>query len=380
MIPYGKQWIDDDDIHSVLDILNHDFITQGPMINQFEKKFAEKVGSKYAVAVSNGTAALHLANLAANLKSGENGITTPMTFAASANCIRYCGSTVKFADIYSNGLVNPKEIEKNIDQKSKVIIPVDYSGISTEIDQIKEIADKHNLIIIQDSCHSLGGKYKNSTIGDCKYSDMTVFSFHPVKHITTGEGGMITTNSKEFYEKLSLLRTHGITKEDSRFLNTNEGGWYYEMQFLGYNYRLTDIQAALGISQLNKLDKFVKRRREIAEIYQREFNQNPNFSYIHEPSGVFASYHLFPILLNDRLKKLRKDVFNELRKNNIGVQILYIPVYYHPYYQNLGYKKGICPIAEDFYDRVICLPMYPKMDENDINNVIENVYLSLKKF
>jgi UDP-4-amino-4,6-dideoxy-N-acetyl-beta-L-altrosamine transaminase len=371
MIPYGKQYIDNEDIEEVKKVLNSDYLTTGPKVNEFEEKVAKYVGAKYAVAVSNGTAALHIACMAAGLKKGEELITSPMTFAASSNCALYCGANPVFADITEQGLIDPEKIEEKITNKTKIIIPVDYSGLPCNMQIIQEIADKHDLIVIEDSCHALGAKYQGNHVGDCRYSDMNIFSFHPVKHITTGEGGMITTNSKEIYEKLKILRTHGITK-DKKFLKNDEGPWYYEMQYLGYNYRLTDLQCALGISQLRKLDKFISRRREIAKIYSEKFYDETFFNILVENKNQYSSYHLFPILLKNKAK--RKEIFEELRKNNLWVQVHYIPVYLQPYYQKLGHIKGLCPISEEFYRREISIPMYPAMTDDDINTVIDTIF------
>lgn len=369
MIPYGKQYIDDEDINAVIKVLKSDYLTQGPVIGEFEKEFAKFVDAKYAVAVSNGTAALHVAALAAGLKKGDAVVSTPMTFAASTNCALYCGASVNFADILPNGLINPDLIEKQINQNTKMMIPVDYSGHTCDWEKIKEIADKKHLNIIQDGCHALGAKYKGSKIGACKYSDMTVFSFHPVKHITTGEGGMITTNSKELYEKLNMFRTHGITKDHEKLQNKDEGPWYMEMHMLGFNYRMTEIQSALGLTQLKKCDKFVSRRREIAKIYDQELSNLKYFDTISEPQDSFSAYHLYPVLIKDKFSNKKKDIFNKLREKGLGVQVHYIPVYFHPYYQQLGFKKGLCPVSEKFYEKEISIPMFPAMNDAQIQEV-----------
>jgi UDP-4-amino-4,6-dideoxy-N-acetyl-beta-L-altrosamine transaminase len=369
MISYGKQFVDEEDINEVVKVLKSNFLTTGPKVKEFEEKFANFVGSKYAVAVSSGTAALHIACLAAELKQGDELITSPMTFAASANCALFCGAKPIFVDINEQGLIDENKIEAKITNRSKITIPVHYTGLPCDMEKIKEIADKYNLIIIEDACHALGARYKESKIGDCRYSDMAIFSFHPVKHITTGEGGMITTNSKELYKKLLLLRTHGITKDFQDFLNKDGGDWYCEMQDLGFNYRITDFQCALGISQLNKVEGFIKKRKEIAERYKKAFENNKNIEFIEEREGQINSYHLFIIKVKDGEVKAR--LFNYLKKRGIACQVHYIPVYLHPYYQKLGYEKGLCPKAEEFYNRIISIPIYPDLTEEEQNKVIK---------
>lgn len=371
IIPYGLQSIDNADIEEVVKVLKSNWLTTGPKISEFEIKFAKYVGSKYAVAVSSGTAALHLACLAAGLKEDEELITTPMTFAASANCAFYCKARPIFVDIKENGLIDEEKIEEKINRKTRIILPVHYTGLSCNMQKIREIGTKHKLIIIEDACHALGAKYEDSTIGDCKYSDMTVFSFHPVKHITTGEGGMITTNSKELYEKLLLLRNHGITKDPSKLINKNEGPWYYEMQDLGFNYRITDFQCALGIMQLNKIDIFIEKRREIAKKYEKAFQDIKSIEIINEDKNSFNPYHLFVIKVKDGETRLK--LFNHLKSNNILCQVHYMPIYWYPYYQKKGYNKGICPNTEYFYNRIISLPIYPDLKDEEQKIVIEKI-------
>lgn len=370
-IPYGKQTIDDEDVSSVSDTLNSDFLTTGPKIEEFEKKFALYTGSKYAVAVSSGTAGLHLACLAAGLSEGDELITTPMTFAASSNCALYCGARPVFADINESGLINPEKIKDKVTIKSKIIIPVHYMGLPCDLKEIKEIADKNNLVVIEDACHALGATYENTKIGDCRYSDMAVFSFHPVKQITTGEGGMITTNSIELYNKLKMLRTHGITREQDKFHRKNEGSWYHEMQTLGFNYRITDFQCALGVSQLKKIGWFLKRRREIANRYNSYLNSISQLELIKSPQDRDNAYHLFVLKVKDAT--VRRNLFDFLKSKGILCQVHYIPVYWHPYYKSLGYKEGICPVAEDFYHRIISIPIYPSLKDEEQDYVTKAI-------
>jgi perosamine synthetase len=379
-IPYGKQWIDQEDIDSVVSVLKSDYLTTGPMVDTFEKTFANYVGSKYAVAVSSGTAALHTAAFAAGISKDDDVITTPMTFAASSNCVLYQGGKPVFADINKKTYnINPNEIKKKITKKTKAIIPVDYTGKPCELDEINEIAEKHDLTIIEDASHAIGSTYKGEKIGSI--SDLSIFSFHPVKHMTTGEGGMITTDSKELYEKLFLFRNHGITKDEDDFISKSDGGWFYEQQLLGFNYRITDLQCALGLSQLKKIDDFIKRRREIVKRYCEEFKKIEGIITPFHHEYVNPSWHLYVIQLNlEKLSVNRKKIFDELRKNKLGVQVHYIPVYFHPYYQKLGFKKGLCPNAEWLYDRIISLPLFPKMNDNDVDFVIETVKNIVNKY
>lgn len=369
-IPYGKQTIDDDDIKAVAEVLKSDFITTGPKVEEFERKVADYVGAKYAVAISNGTSALHAACFAAGIGEGDEVITTPITFAASANCALYCGAKPVFADIDKESYnISPADIKEKITDKTKAIIAVHFTGQPCEMDEIHKIAKENNLIVIEDAAHALGADYNGKKIGSL--SDMTTFSFHPVKHITTGEGGMIVTNDEKIYERLKLFRTHGITREE-KYLSKNDGPWYYEQIDLGYNYRITDIQCALGVSQMNKLDGFVAKRRMLVERYNKAFE---NISEIVTPKqieGCNNSYHLYVIKVNNRL-----DVFNKLRAVGIGVNVHYIPVYKHPYYQKNGYDKVYCPNAEDYYEHCISLPLYPKLIIEEQDYVIENVIKSV---
>ncbi|MFJ7970429.1 UDP-4-amino-4,6-dideoxy-N-acetyl-beta-L-altrosamine transaminase [Psychrobacillus sp. NPDC096389] len=377
-LPYGKQWIDEEDIEKVVNILRGDYLTTGPNILDFEQNVANYVGAEYAVAFSNGTAALHGATFAAGIKKGDEVITTPLTFAASANCVLYEGGTVVFGDINPRTYnISPIEIENKITSKTKAIIPVHFTGQPAQLDEIHTLAKRNNLVVIEDAAHALGAKYKGKKIG--ALSDMTMFSFHPVKHITTGEGGVITTDNKEYYDKLIQFRSHGITR-DSSLMQENHGPWYYEMQFLGYNYRMTDIQAALGSSQLNKLDSFILRRKEIVAAYNEAFIQIPQVQIPFQEKDTDSSWHLYVLKLNlNYLTVSRKEVFEELQKLNIGVNVHYIPVHTLPYYQQLGYVKGTLPNAENLYEEIISLPMFPLMQDQDVKDVIEAVKLVIGK-
>lgn len=379
-IPYGRQHIDDEDIQAVVEVLRSDYLTTGPKIEEFEQKFAEYVGTKYAVAISNGTAALHAACYAAGISDGDEVITTPITFAASANAVLYCGGRPIFADIdeitYN---IDPEEIKKKITPKTKAIIPVHYTGQACDMDKILEIAQKNKLIVIEDAAHALGAEYCSRKIGSIAH--MTTFSFHPVKHITTGEGGMITTNDEELYRKLLLFRAHGITRQKNLLHKKHEGSWYYEQLELGYNYRMTDIQSALGISQLKKIEQNVDRRREIAERYNDAFRTADGVVIPFQADYQLSSWHLYVILLDNKLLKgKRKEIFNALREAGVGVNVHYIPVYYFPYYEQLGYMKGLCPNAEAFYENAITLPLYPQMDDEEIEYVIEYVIKTINIF
>lgn len=376
-LPYGRQLIDQLDVQAVIDVLKSDYLTTGPSISKFEEALAEYVGTKYAVSFSSGTAALHGACFAAGINEGDEVITSPMTFAASSNCILYQNGKPIFADIDNKTYnISPREIEKNITSRTKAIIPVDFTGQPAALDAIKDIATKHNLVVIEDAAHALGAKYKGQFVGSI--SDMTMFSFHPVKHITSGEGGAITTNNKEYYDKLIQFRSHGITRDIER---KKLEPWYYEMQFLGYNYRMTDIQAALGHSQLEKLDVFIQRRKKYVEIYNKELKYINEISIPIEMNEVDSSWHLYIIRLDlSKLSSDRREIYEELHKLNIGVNVHYIPVYWHPYYQQLGYKKGICPIAEQVYEEFITLPLFPGMTEKDVYDVIDAVKVTITKF
>lgn len=379
-LPYAQQWVDEEDIGEVVKVLKSDFLTTGPKIEEFEKRFADYVGAKYAVSISNGTAALHAACFAAGINEGDEVITSPITFAASANCVLYQGGKPAFADINPKSYnIDVEDIERKITKKTKAIIPVDFTGQAVDIDGINEIAKKYGLVVIEDAAHSLGAEYKGKKIGSLV--DMTTFSFHPVKHITTGEGGMITTNDEKLYNKLKLFRTHGITRDKEMLHNKEEGPWFYEQLELGYNYRMTDIQAALGISQLNKINGFLKRRREIAKKYDEYLKNIDGIILPYQESFSKSAWHLYVIQLElEKFKVGRKEIFEALQAENIGVNVHYIPVYYHPYYKRLGYEKGLCPNAEKLYERIITLPLYPKMKDKDIEDVVNALDKVLKYY
>ncbi len=376
IIPYGKQDIDQKDIAAVVDALQSDFLTQGPRIPAFEKAFAEYVNARYAVAVSNGTAALHLAAMALNVNENSNVITTPVTFAASANCVRYCGGKVTFADIDpATATLDLSKVKALLEASPKGtysgIIPVDFAGFPVNLEAFRELADEYGLWIIEDACHAPGGYFSGRSgekefCGNGKFADLAIFSFHPVKHIACGEGGMITTNDPALYEKLLLLRTHGITKDPAK-LHENHGGWYYEMQELGFNYRLTDFQAALGLTQLEKADKGLARRREIAAYYTAKFAGSQVDTSLAD-NGDGHAYHLYIIKT-----KNRKQLYDKLREHHIYAQVHYIPVHMMPYYQNLGYRKGQYPLAEAYYEECLSLPMYPALSQEDLDFVIQTV-------
>lgn len=367
---YGRQYIDEKDIQSVVEVMKSDFLTCGPKIEELEGKLCEITGAKYAVAVSNGTAALHVACLAAGIRKGDEVITTPITFAASANSVLYCGATPIFADINRETYnIDPEDIERKITKRTKAIIAVDFTGQAVELDRIKDICKKHNLILIEDGAHSIGTKYNGIPVGNI--SDLTTFSFHPVKTITGGEGGAIMTNSKEIYENLLLFRSHGITRNSEQLENVSHGGWYYEQIELGYNFRITDMQAALLISQLDKLEMFKIRRQEIVSRYNVAFKEIPEIILQKEIPESDTTRHLFIIQLAlDKLNATRKQIFDALCAENINCNVHYIPVYYFPYYKKLGYDKGLCPKAEKLYERIITIPLYYSMSNSDVDDVI----------
>lgn len=370
-IPYGRQCIEEDDIQAVVDVLRSDYLTTGPKIAEFERTVAAYVGAKYAVAVSNGTAALHIACLAAGITEGDEVITTPITFAASANCVLYCGGTPVFADIDPETYnIDPEDIRRKITPRTKAIIPVHFAGQPCDMDAIHAIAKEYHLTVIEDGAHALGAEYRGVKIGGL--SDMTTFSFHPVKPITTGEGGMVMTNDGALYERLKLFRTHGITREETLMEETDEvkGAWYYQQLELGYNYRMTDIQAALGSSQMKKLDWFLEKRRQIAQRYNEAFADAEEIITPAQMEGALSGWHLYVIQVP---RNRRKAIFDNLRQKGIGVNVHYIPVYKHPYYQSHGYHSVVCPHAEKLYEGIISLPIYPRLTEEEQMYVVDTV-------
>ena len=362
-IPYGRQSIDEEDISAVCSVLRSDFITTGPKIEEFEQAVCSYVGTQYGVAVSSGTAALHCAMYALGIGPGDEVIVPPITFVSTANCICFMGATPVFADVDQDTLlINPKEVEAKISCRTKAIIGVDYAGQPCDWDSLRAIADKFNLAIVADSCHALGATYKGRKVGTL--ADMTVFSFHPVKHITTGEGGMVTTCNKDYFDKMRIFRSHGITS-DVRQREHNKT-WVYEMVDLGYNYRITDIQCALGVNQLKKLSGWIKRRQEIAERYDQFFDENSlSLNPLTVRQDVNHAYHIYVVRTENRNK-----IFYNLRDHGIGVNVHYMPVYLHPYYhKKFGYKEGLCPVAEVAYDQLLTLPLYPVMLNEDIERI-----------
>lgn len=367
-IPYGRQSINEQDIEAVVNVLKSDYLTTGPKIAEFERKVADYTGAKYAVAIANGTAALHAACYAARIGEGDEVITTPITFAASSNCVLYCGGTPVFADINSETYnISPEDIERKITPKTKAIIAVHFTGQPCEMEQIHAIAHKYNLTVIEDGAHALGAEYQEKRVGTL--SDMTTFSFHPVKHITTGEGGMILTDNPELYQRLKLFRTHGITREEE-LLTKNDRPWYYEQLDLGYNYRITDIQCALGVSQMDRLPEFLEKRKQIAKRYNEAFAANEQIQLPYQKEGCDNAWHLYVIRIKNGK---RKEVFEKLRAAGIGVNVHYIPVYQHPYYRTHGYAEVTCPNAEEYYKECISLPMYPDLKEEEQEYVIKKV-------
>lgn len=378
VIPYGHQCITDEDVEAVVEALKSDYMTQGPRIGEFEKIFANYIGCKYACMVSNGTAALHLCAMALGIRPGDKVITTPITFVASANGFRYLGAEIVFCDIDPKTFLIDIDKLEQILKKSpkgtyKAVIPVDFAGYPIDEERLRILADVYGFAIVVDACHAPGGSFIDSKgekqmVGNCNYADLTCFSFHPVKHIATGEGGAVTTNNKELYDKVALYRTHGITKDPS-LLKKNDGGWYYEMQELGYNYRITEMQAALGITQLKRLDWSIKRRNEIAIKYDNAFKDTV-VKTPYRQNNITHAFHLYIILVPT---EERKDLYDFLRANNIFSQVLYIPAHTMPYYRQFGWKDGDMPVAENYYNHCLALPMFPSLTEEDQDWVIEKV-------
>ena len=379
MIPYGRQSIDDDDIKAVIDVLTSDWLTTGPKILEFEQKFADVVHAKEAVAVSNGTAALHTAMYALGIQKGDEVIVPTMTFAATANCVVFQGAKPVFTDVDPDTLlIDPDKIEEKITPRTRAIIAVDYAGQPCDYDHLWEIANRHHLTVVDDACHSLGGQYKNQPVGSL--AQLNTFSFHPVKHITTAEGGMITTDSPELAKRMRLFRSHGISTDHRQ--REEQGSWFYEMLDLGFNYRLTDIQCALGISQLKHLPEWVSRRQMIAKRYDMAFAGMPEITPLGVRKDVSHAYHLYVIRLNlEKIKTDRTTIFKALRAEGIGANVHYIPAHLHPFYQqNLGTKRGMCPVAEKAYEEIISIPIFPKMNDNDVNIVINTVQKVIRAF
>lgn len=376
-IPYGRQNITDDDIKAVTETLKSDYLTQGPKIKEFEEKFAKYVGAKYAVAVNNATSALHLAATALGVKTGDKVIVTPMTFAASANCIRYCGGDVKFCDIDPETYLMDIKKLRNILEASpkgtyKGVVIVDFAGYPHNLEEFRKLCDEYGMWIIEDACHAPGAWFTDSEgrkqkSGNGKFADISIFSFHPVKHIATGEGGMATTDNPELYKKLCHYRTHGITKNPAE-LHKNDGGWYYEMQDLGFNYRLTDFQAALGVSQLDRADAGLARRQEIARKYDEAFKGIKEIKTPKRASDIFHAFHLYIIQVEDR-----KGLYDFLHEQGVYAQVHYVPLHLMPYYQALGNKPGDLPVVEDYYEHCLSLPMFPTLMDEEQDYVIAKV-------
>lgn len=357
---YGRQLIDEADMQAVQGVLESDFLTCGPKVRAFEQAICDYTGAKYCVAVANATAGLHIAALAAGLQPGDEAITSPITFLSSSNCICFTGATPIFADIdEATANIDPEEIKKHITDKTKVLIPVHFAGQSCDMEAIAAIAKKHNLMVIEDAAHAIGSDYKDTKVGSCKYSDMTVFSFHPVKTVTTGEGGAVTTNSKELYDLLCALRGHGMHKDGD--MTTT---WEYEMRELGYNYRMTELQAALGITQLQKLPFFKQRRREIADCYNKQLG----WPHLEEKEFSNACFHLYPVLVDDRC-----GFYFRAKEKGLNLQVHYIPVHTQPYYARYGYKAGDYPKAEAYYAKCISLPLYPSLTDEDVQEIIRRL-------
>ena len=382
MIPYGKQSINQDDISAVIDVLKSDFLTQGPQVPLFEQSVSKYCDAKYGVAVNSATSALHIACLALELGKGDWLWTSPNSFVASANCGLYCGANIDFVDI------DPKtynlcidKLEKKLIQAEKegklpkIIVPVHFAGQSCDMKRLHVLSNKYGFSTIEDASHAIGGKYLDYPIGNCNYSNITIFSFHPVKIITTAEGGLATTNSKNLAEKMQIYRSHGITRNEELMNKTSEGGWFYQQVDLGFNYRMTELQAALGISQMKRLDEFVAKRHILKRRYDSLFSNLPLISP-YQDNNCYSAMHLYPIQLElNKIGKSRDQIFEKMRIYNIGVNVHYIPIYNHPYYQNLGFKKGSFPISESYYARAISIPLFQTMtfeQQDEVAAILEN--------
>jgi len=384
-LPYGRQTLDEEDKRAILEVLETDFITQGPNVIAFEEAIAKQVGARYAVACSSGTAALHLACLALGLKQGQKLVTSPITFLSSANCAHFCQADSDFVDIDPDTwCLSPEKLEEKLErEKVDVVVPVHFSGHPSRMREIRALSEKYEFKIIEDCCHAPGAKYEGSPVGNCEFSDLSMFSFHPVKHITSGEGGCITTNSEELWKRLTRARTHGMHKDSHQFQNRELGfdangevnPWYYEMEEIGFNYRITDIQCALGISQLKKLAKFIKRRREIADFYSNVFANLEHVKTPVEAEDVLHAYHLYTLRINfEALGKSRRQIMKELSERGIGTQVLYIPLHFQPYYkQRYGYQRGDFPNAEQYYSECLSIPMFSGLSDQEMRYISENV-------
>ena len=383
-IPYGRQDISQEDIDAVVDILRSDFLTQGPTVYKFEQCLAEYCGAKYAVAVNSATSALHIACLALDVGINDTVWTSPITFVASANSALYCGADVDFVDIdFETNNISVSSLKEKLEDAKKsnslpsVVIPVHMGGTSCDMEAIYELSKEYGFRIIEDASHAIGGEYNNIKVGASPYSDITVFSFHPVKIITTGEGGAALTNNKQLFEKLELFRTHGITRDTDKMTHESEGGWYYQQIELGFNYRITDLQAALGISQMSRIDSFVSKRNKLAERYDENLSNLP-LALPKTPNNTYSSYHLYIIKINEKSKVGRKELFDFLRDNNIGVNVHYIPVHLQPYYKKRGFSEGDFPEAERFYKKAISLPLHPQLTLKEQDFVINKISELLK--
>ena len=380
MIPYGKQDIAEEDIKSVVNVLRSDFLTQGPTVPDFEQKLCDHTGAQHAVAVNSATSALHIACLSLGLGSGDILWTSPITFVASANCALYCGASVDFVDVeLDTALMSIDKLEEKLAQAEqdgtlpKIVIPVHFAGQSCDMEKIYHLGQIYKFHIIEDAAHAIGAKYQNKSVGNCRYSDIAVFSFHPVKIITSGEGGIAMTNDRHLAEKMKLLRSHGITRDENLMTEESDGAWYYQQTDLGFNYRKTEMQAALGVSQMKRLDKFIAKRHTLQERYDQLLSELP-VSIPYQTNNSYSALHLYPIQIDvDRAKKDRRQIFNELRDKGIGVNVHYIPVHTQPYYLKMGFKHGDFPNSETYYSRVISLPMFPQLCFEDQDKVVSTL-------
>ncbi|WP_269623228.1 UDP-4-amino-4,6-dideoxy-N-acetyl-beta-L-altrosamine transaminase [Prochlorococcus marinus] len=378
-LPYGRQNISQDDIDSVIRVLKSDYLTQGPITGEFEKEASLKVSCKYVVSVNSGTSALHIACLALDLNPGDILWTTPITFVASANCARYCGAEIDFVDIDpKTGLMSTDELEKKLkeaekqDQLPKIVIPVHLAGTSCDMQTIYKLSKEYGFSIIEDASHAIGGFYKEYPVGSCKFSNITVFSLHPVKIITSAEGGLATTNDSLLAKKLRLLSSHGIVKNKNDFINKKANSWFYEQQLLGFNYRMTDVLAALGLSQLKRLDYFISERQSIFKSYKNIFSDLPLY-FLEVPDNIKSSHHLAIIRLNNKNQEYHRKVFDGMRSKNIGVQLHYTPVHLQPYYKEYGFRNGLFPKAEQYSSNAMSLPIFPGLSDNELKRIYNDL-------